>query len=95
MCTGEIRNASKILVGKPEGQRPHDRPNCNYECHSKKYNLTHNKNKTIYVIKISKAYESLSLLYSIYTIFKLMCTSKSESKNNKFSVCVADLQLTT
>jgi hypothetical protein len=27
-CTGEMRNAYKILVGKPEGKRPLGRPKC-------------------------------------------------------------------
>jgi len=28
-CTGEMRNAYKILVRKPEGKRPLRRPRCN------------------------------------------------------------------
>jgi len=28
---GQMRNAYKILVGKPEGKRPHGSPRCNSE----------------------------------------------------------------
>jgi len=30
-CTGEMRNAYNILVGKPEGKRPLRRPRCKWE----------------------------------------------------------------
>jgi hypothetical protein len=30
-CMGEMRNAYKILVRKPEGKRPHGRPMCRWE----------------------------------------------------------------
>jgi hypothetical protein len=28
---GEMKNAYSILVGKPEGKRPHRRPRCRWE----------------------------------------------------------------
>jgi hypothetical protein len=30
-CMGELINAYKILVGKPEGKRPLGRPRCRWE----------------------------------------------------------------
>jgi len=31
MHMGEMRNACNILVGKPEGKRPHRKPKCRWE----------------------------------------------------------------
>jgi hypothetical protein len=35
-CTGKLRNSQNILVGKPEGKRPLERPRRRWEDNSRK-----------------------------------------------------------